>query len=769
MAWYDQFYFSTSNSKIQGWLGWNLSQNVSANTSTITCSLQFCRQADAYTTSGVYGGTISVSYSVDGVAKSQSANISKTIALSGGAWVVAGTASFTIPHNANGTQSITVKTSGSIPSTTLSTASGSKTSTLTTIPRYATISTYQLDSRTCDSLTVKWTANVTCSAIKYNIDDGSWTEKSVSASSGTFTFTGLTPNTSYKVGLYVKRKNSGLYTTSAKYANFTTYNIPTITSEVNFNIGDSLTLSVSNPANNSYTIGLYVNDALVRTSSATTATSYTWLFTTADLTALYAACPNGKTVSVSFKTSVTINSTTYTSTKSGTATVVESSNIPSTPAITLASDNSAVNTALGVTTKGVQGIGSFTVTIKTDSTAKNSATIKNYTCKVIKGGTVYKTTISTTKSLGFASLSESGDYTVQVYATDSRGFNSEVTSTTLSIIAYKAPTITVEIERVNSYEQEILLDLRGVISKLLVGSTMKNSLKALKYCYAETGSSYGGYISLTPATDTSGTDIVTTVSYSDSSAPFLTLPSKKSYNIQFYIEDALQSVTYTTFIKQGIPSVAVLENGQVAINCTPDINNQDEKLLVNGNSKILGELTLLNDSFPDGINIGEIIKEILDTTFNREHPIGSIFMSVLPDNPSTYLGKGTWVAWGSGRVPIGVDTSQSEFNSVGKTGGNKTVDLSHSHTVNEHKHISTCGFDESTWYVAQPNGTGVSACGNTTTENTGYAVKYTSYTKTSPVRLGYTGTSSPGTNSQLSNSQSILQPYITCYMWKRTA
>lgn len=769
MAWYDQFYFNTANNKVQGWLGWELTQSTANNTSTIACSLQFCRQADAYVTSGVYSGTITVSYSVDGTAKTQSANISTSISLSGGKWVVAGVVYFTIPHNANGTQTITVSTSGSIPSTTITSASGSKSSTLTTIPRYATISTYQLDSRTCVDLTVKWVANVTCSAIKYNINDGSWTEKTVSDSSGTFSFSGLSPNTTYKVGLYVKRKDSGLYTTSAKYANFSTYSIPTITSDVNFNIGENITLSVSNPASNSYTISLYANDTLVRTSNATTETSYVWSFTTADLTALYSACPNSKSVAISFKTSVTLNSTTCTATKTGTATVVESSNIPSTPAISLASDNSTVNTVLGVTTKGVQGIGSFTVTVKTASTAKNSATIQNYTCKVIKNDKVYKTTISTSKTIGFTSLSESGDYTVQVYATDSRGFNSEVTSTTLSIIAYKAPTITVEIERVNSYEQEILLDLRGVISKLLVGSTMKNSLKALKYCYAGTGSSYGGYISLTPATDTSGTDIVTTVSYSDSSAPFLTLPSNKSYNIQFYIEDALQSVTYTTFIKQGIPSVAVLENGQVAINCTPDINNQDEKLLVNGNSKILGELTLLNDSFPDGINIGEIIKEILDTTFNREHPIGSIFMSVLPDNPSTYLGKGTWVAWGSGRVPIGVDTSQSEFNSVGKTGGNKTVDLSHSHTVNEHKHISTCGFDESTWYVAQPNGTGVSACGNTTTENTGYAVKYTSYTKTSPVRLGYTGISSPGTNSQLSNSQSILQPYITCYMWKRTA
>ena len=51
-------------------------------------------------------------------------------------------------------------------------------------------------------------------------------------------------------------------------------------------------------------------------------------------------------------------------------------------------------------------------------------------------------------------------------------------------------------------------------------------------------------------------------------------------------------------------------------------------------------------------------------------PIGSIYMSVTNTNPSNSFG-GTWVLWGQGRVPIGVDTSQSEVNSVEKTGGTK--------------------------------------------------------------------------------------------------
>lgn len=47
------------------------------------------------------------------------------------------------------------------------------------------------------------------------------------------------------------------------------------------------------------------------------------------------------------------------------------------------------------------------------------------------------------------------------------------------------------------------------------------------------------------------------------------------------------------------------------------------------------------------------------------YPIGSIYMSVNSTNPSTLFGR-TWSAWGKGRVPVGIDTSQSEFNSVEK-------------------------------------------------------------------------------------------------------
>ena len=60
-----------------------------------------------------------------------------------------------------------------------------------------------------------------------------------------------------------------------------------------------------------------------------------------------------------------------------------------------------------------------------------------------------------------------------------------------------------------------------------------------------------------------------------------------------------------------------------------------------------------------------IYNKIKNTICNLIYPVGSIKMTVTNTNPSTYLGR-TWSLWGSGRVPVGVDTSQEEFSTVEK-------------------------------------------------------------------------------------------------------
>ncbi|MDE2099162.1 MAG: hypothetical protein KGL39_18045 [Patescibacteria group bacterium] len=54
-------------------------------------------------------------------------------------------------------------------------------------------------------------------------------------------------------------------------------------------------------------------------------------------------------------------------------------------------------------------------------------------------------------------------------------------------------------------------------------------------------------------------------------------------------------------------------------------------------------------------------------------PIGSVFISVVSTNPATLLGFGTWSAIGAGRVLVGVDGADPDFQTVEQTGGAKTV------------------------------------------------------------------------------------------------
>jgi len=60
-------------------------------------------------------------------------------------------------------------------------------------------------------------------------------------------------------------------------------------------------------------------------------------------------------------------------------------------------------------------------------------------------------------------------------------------------------------------------------------------------------------------------------------------------------------------------------------------------------------------------------------TAEAAYPVGSIYLSTNGTNPATTLGFGTWSAFGAGRVPVGFDSGQTEFDTDEETGGAKTV------------------------------------------------------------------------------------------------
>jgi len=136
------------------------------------------------------------------------------------------------------------------------------------------------------------------------------------------------------------------------------------------------------------------------------------------------------------------------------------------------------------------------------------------------------------------------------------------------------------------------------------------------------------------------------------------------------------------------------------------------------------------------------------------YPVGSIYMSVNNINPGTLFG-GTWESWGAGRVPVGVDTTQTEFDTVEETGGSKT----HTHGFASGNAWANIGSPN---YNA--NALGFSAMNWHGTKST-YSVGDASSSQAS----GHPNRSHDTSLGGSTDGATTLQPYITCYMWKRTA
>jgi len=184
------------------------------------------------------------------------------------------------------------------------------------------------------------------------------------------------------------------------------------------------------------------------------------------------------------------------------------------------------------------------------------------------------------------------------------------------------------------------------------------------------------------------------------------------------------------------------------------------------------------------------------------YPVGSIYMSVVSTSPASLFG-GSWSAWGAGKVPVGVNTGETEFNTVEKTGGAKTHTLqtteipSHNHTQNAHTHTQNShthtqdahthtqdahshdvrvGITHSDGEVASGEYlTSVSLTAGSHRKR--YICPQVSaqpaiYYAT-PAIAGATATNiaTTATNNVTGGggAHNNLQPYITCYMWKRTA
>ena len=362
--------------------------------------------------------------------------------------------------------------------------------------------------------------------------------------------------------------------------------------------------------------------------------------------------------------------------------------------------------------------------IVTTASAKNYATIKSIAVKTTVNG-------STSTHYGDSvtvSLPTTGTWTISVSATDSRGKTTSAATQSITVVAYNNPVIS-KLSAVRTDSSGNATSNGSYIKVTFSGAaTSLNSKNTTTYQVKYKKKSADSY------TTTSLTTYQNKYSVTNGSYIFQAETSS-GYDIQLLITDKFKTVIAQTSGSSVSKVFSFLKNGLgIAFGKVAEKEGvADFDWTIHANKGLL----------VNGTDIDAMIQKL--------YPVGHIIMSANSANPSTYLGFGTWVAWGSGRVPVGVNASDTDFATVEKTGGSKTVNVSHNH-------LESVGADSSKMYLSAGSDGGL----------------YGSTTNPSVNRMTWSGTPSTGatrlnkTSTAGSTSQSIVQSYITCYMWKRT-
>ena len=134
MALSGSFTGSTNNQYVQPKITWSATQDIAGNYSMVTATLTYSRTNSGYTTSGKWSGSITI----NGTTVSGSSG-NNQIYITQNSNTKAMSATVKVPHNADGSKSVTISCTGSIPAASLQSTTCASTVTLNTIPRRATI------------------------------------------------------------------------------------------------------------------------------------------------------------------------------------------------------------------------------------------------------------------------------------------------------------------------------------------------------------------------------------------------------------------------------------------------------------------------------------------------------------------------------------------------------------------------------------------------------------------------------------------------------
>ena len=440
-----------------------------------------------------------------------------------------------------------------------------------------------------------------------------------------------------------------------------------------------------------------------------TGTSYTFNLTENERNVLRNATKNSNTRTVNFYVQTELGGNIFRSSLPKTLTIVNATPTFSGANVTYED----TDTSVVAITKNNQHIVQNKSNLKvnyTSAIAKKGATISNYSFSL---NGVTQGITSSSGSVIFGKINSSNNLTLTATVTDSRGNKTSVNKTII-ILPYSKPNAIVILNRLNNYEDESYLTVDGSVASVNSKNTM-----AIKYRYKQSGGTYNSFTTI-----------------SDNVKQTLILNKNNEYIFNVVVTDAFNEKFDNDFaLGKGVfPLFIDTEKNSVGINCLPTKTKSLE----------IKDKVIIND------------KLLIDLIY----PVGSVYISTNNVSPQTFFG-GTWEAFATGRTLVGIDTSQTDFNPVGKTGGAKTHTLTvaqmPSHEGHMYDNFNDTGWvdrggDTNSYYL---NVTGSAGYGKY--ENRPYKV----VSGNELVMQGY----SKGEGQAHNN----LQPYVVVFMWKRVS
>lgn len=449
--------------------------------------------------------------------------------------------SLTVAHDNNGDKSVSVSLTTAVYSSTTKTSTG--TMVLDHIPRYAT-SNQSVANKTETSITMNWSSDNIIDYIWYSTNGGSsWTGINVvDGTSGAYTISGLSANTTYSIKTRVRRRDSQL-TTDSSALSVTTYNYPYCNSMPNFTIGNKLTLGFYNPLGRNITVNIIGADNSQISSDTTSGTSISGYNGSTIVNNLYASIPNSQ--SGTYKVKVTYGSSVITKT-GGTYSVNANVCSPSIESATYQDTNASVvaitdNNQLIVRNQSkVQFNASGLTTL-------NSATISS--CSVSINGVSNSMSVSgTTASVNNINIDSSSNLTAIITLTDSRGLTA-TKNVDVTMLDWVLPTGIISLERQNNFYSTTYITVDGNYSSVDGKNTITIQVRYKK---------------------TSDTTWSSYVTLQDNVQSTLTLDNLYEWDVQVLLTDLFGSTTYNLTLQKGMPIFYVdrLLNS-VGINCFP--------------------------------------------------------------------------------------------------------------------------------------------------------------------------------------------------------